>query len=161
MSRVGTATVIAVGAGGVVAVRAARRAAAADGGAGRAGGTRWQAVTVYADPDEVAPGGRLPEPLAALGERVETRISPAPGGRGTEVAARLRRPAPTGLAGALARVLDEDPRQDLRSALRRAKQLVEVGEVLVVDPVPHGERSAIGTAVIGTATRRAGREGVL
>lgn len=124
-------------------------------------GTRWQPVTVLGDPDDVAPGGRLPAPLARLGTRVETRVRPAPGGRGTEIAARLRGPAPTGVLGAAARLRGTDPRQRLRSALREAKQLVEVGEVLVVDPAPHGRRGLVGTALVGTATRLAGREGVL
>jgi hypothetical protein len=124
-------------------------------------GTRWQGVTVVGGPDDVAPGGRLPEPLAALGDRVETRVRPAPGGKGTEIAARLRTPVPTGISGALARAANKDPRQDVRSALRRSKQLVEVGEVLAVDPAPHGRRGAVGTALIGAASKRAGREGVL
>ena len=37
---------------------------------------------------------------------------------------------------------------DLRSALRRAKQLIEVGEVLAVDPAPHGKRTATPGGVL-------------
>ena len=57
-----------------------------------------------------------------------------------ELAARLRVPEPTGPRAALARISGHDPRQQVRSALRQSKQLVEVGEVLRVEPTPHGRR---------------------
>jgi hypothetical protein len=52
--------------------------------------------------------------------------------------------------------------RDIRAALRRSKQLIEVGEVLRVDPAPHGRRSPspLGAIVEG-ATRRADKEGLL
>jgi hypothetical protein len=51
---------------------------------------------------------------------------------------------------------------ELRSALRRAKQLIEVGEVLAVDPTPHGKRSATpGGLALEAVTRRTPKEGVL
>ena len=135
-------------------LRAGRQPAAADGDArDRRGDARWLAVTVDREPDQVAPGGRLPEPLAALGDRIETRARPAPGGRGTELAARPRPPAGS---------RDGGDRQELRAALRRAKQLIEVGEVLVLEPVPHGERTATPAGLaLEAVTRRADREGVL
>ncbi|MCU0154131.1 hypothetical protein N8H10_15265 [Curtobacterium flaccumfaciens pv. poinsettiae] len=74
---------------------------------------------------------------------------PAPGDRGTELRARFRGGAP-------------DARGRLRAALREAKQLIEVGEVLRVDPVPHGRRKATPTdALVDVATRRSNEEGVL
>ncbi|MEH3140455.1 MAG: hypothetical protein PGN37_09775 [Mycobacterium kyogaense] len=89
-------------------------------------------------------------------------VRTAPGGKGTELAARLRQAEPGGLGSVASRVSGEDPRQQLRSALRQAKQLIEVGEVLRVDPVPHGTRSAAPTGkLVDLATRRAGGEGVL
>jgi hypothetical protein len=111
---------------------------------------RWRAVTVLCSPEQVGTGADLPAPLAALGDRLDLRITPAPGDRGTELAARYRdRPS------------DDDLRA-LRSALRETKQLIEVGEVLRVDPAPHGVRTPTpqGTALEG-ATARAGGEGVL
>lgn len=111
---------------------------------------RWRAVTVLGSPEQVGTGAELPAPLAALGDRLEVRITPAPGDRGTELAARYHdRPS------------DEDLRA-LRSALRQAKQLIEVGEVLRVDPAPHGvrKRTPQGAALEG-ATARAAGEGVL
>jgi hypothetical protein len=159
------ATAAAVVGGGMLLrqLRAAQHPNALDGDVrDRDRDARWRAVTVYREPDEVTPGGQLPPPLATLGDSIETRIRPAPGGKGTELAARLRVPAPSGAAGVAARARGDDPRGRLRAALREAKQLIEVGEVLAVDPTPHGRRSAspLGAA-LEAATRRAGREGVL
>lgn len=90
----------------------------------RPGGTRrWYRVTVDRDPHEVI-GRGLPASLAGLRRQVELRIRPAPDGRGTEVAARLRRRA--GLFTALVAYLSgDDPRVTLRAALRQAKRLAE------------------------------------
>ena len=111
---------------------------------------RWRAVTVLCSPEQVGTGAGLPAPLAGLGDRLEVRITPAPGDRGTELAARYRD-----------RTTDDDLRA-LRSALREAKQPIEVGEVLRVDPAPHGvrKRTPQGAALQGV-TARAGGEGVL
>jgi hypothetical protein len=114
--------------------------------------SRWHKVTVNRGPEEVLPDGRLPTPLARLGEAIEVRVDPAPGGKGTELAARVRDAAKAG----------DDLRPQVRSALREAKQLIEAGEVLRVDPVPHGHRPPTpGGKVVEAATRRAGGEGVL
>lgn len=128
---------IAAEAAGVVA--AAQRVGSAlhrgdgNGGPGADDGRRWLVVTVNRPPDEVAPGGAVPAQLAALGDRVETRVSAAPGGRGTELAARLREPEPSGVSGAVQRVAGADPRQEVRTALREAKSVLETGEVLQPD----------------------------
>ena len=111
---------------------------------------RWRAVTVRCDPDRIGTGADLPAPLAALGERIEVRITPAPGDKGTELAARYQE-----------RASDEEIGR-LRAALREAKQLIEVGEVTRVDPAPHGVRKPTPQgAVLEGATTRAGEEGVL
>ena len=111
---------------------------------------RWRAVTVLRSPGEIGTGAGLPAPLAALGDRVEVRVTPAPGDRGAELAARYRD------------LPSDDDLRALRSALREAKQLIEVGEVLRVDPAPHGVRTQTpqGAALEGV-TARAGGEGVL
>lgn len=86
---------------------------------------RWYRVTVDRDPQEVIADG-LPAPLAGLRGQAELRIRPSPGGRGTELAARLRRRA--GALAALAGYLyGDDPRATLRSALLQAKRVVESG----------------------------------
>ncbi|MFC0033510.1 hypothetical protein ACFFMM_28705 [Micromonospora chaiyaphumensis] len=93
---------------------------------------RWQVVTVAGRPEEVLPRGRRPEPLRRLGGGVELSARPAPGGRGTELAARL----PAGgaaLPGLAAHLVGDDPGRFLRQVLRETKQLVETGEVLRAD----------------------------
>jgi hypothetical protein len=108
------------------------------------------------------PENRVPASLAELRDLVELEARPAPGGRGSELRARLRSPEPPGAASAATRLFGDDPRQRVRAALREAKQVIEVGEVLRVDPTPHGRRAATPTgAVVELATKRAGGEGVL
>jgi hypothetical protein len=99
----------------------------------------WLLTTVLCDPSDIRPAS-LPEPLAEFGDRIEVRIMPAPAGKGTELGVRLRGQSSSGTTAS--RLRGKDPQADLRSALRQAKQLIEVGEVLAVDPVPHGERTA-------------------
>jgi hypothetical protein len=151
---------VAAGAAGFLLLRTLRQRAASDGAS--PADNRWRAVTVYRTPEEVKPDGRLPEPLARLGDLVEVEVLPAPGGRGSELRARLRKPEPSGVAAIVARGSGDDPRQAVRAALRESKQLIEVGEVLRVDPVPHGKRGRTPVGqLIGAATKRAGGEGLL
>ena len=66
----------------------------------------------------------------------------APGGRGTEVYVRMRYALPGGRLGELmARLLGEDPRQQLDDDLRRFKQVVETGEVVRSEGAPIGKRA--------------------
>ena len=109
---------------------------------------RWRVVTVLTDPEQLRTA--TPAPLAAFGDRVEVRVTPAPGERGAELAARFTG-SPT----------DEEI-GELRAALREAKQLVEVGEVLRVDPQPHGHRAQTPQGkVLDGMTEQAPKEGVL
>ena len=114
----------------------------------RTAARRWRAVTVLTDPDELRRS--TPAPLAAFGDRLEVRVTPAPGERGAELAARFHGP------------VTQDEIGELRAALREAKALIEVGEVLRVDPQPHGRRPATpqGAAIEGMAAQ-APKEGVL
>ena len=86
--------------------------------------TRWRVVTILRGAEDVG----LPEPLARLGDAIEVKLTEAPGDRGTELWARLR----SGDG-------DLTP-DDVRKALRRSKQLLEAGEVAVVQPNAHGHR---------------------
>ncbi|MFB4313934.1 hypothetical protein [Actinomadura sp. 21ATH] len=115
---------------------------------------RWLVVTVACPPERLA---QSPGPLARLGAGVETRIEAAPGGRGTELAARVREPGPSGFA---ARLAGRDPRQEVRAALRNSKSLLETGEVLRPDSPPT-TRPTLRGKVMEAATRRAGGEGRL
>jgi hypothetical protein len=141
---------VRVAAGGLLAgARAAARKLQAKAGS-RGAGSRWVAVTVLRPPAEVAGSAAL-APLEALGPAVETTVTEAPGGRGTEVAARW------GPGQEPGRPLDE-----LRSALREIKQVLEVGEVLRSIPRPEGARpTTAGGLVIDAAERRSQGKGVL
>jgi hypothetical protein len=150
---------VVVLAGVSAGVIAARRIATRQAGNGAAP-DRWHTVTVNRPPEEVAPEGRLPDPLAGLGDAVEVRLRPAPGGRGTELSARLRQNIPTGAAEAVAWAAGSDPRQDLRAALRHSKQLLETGEVLHPDEPPTTRRT-LRSLPLELATRRARGEGRL
>ena len=117
----------------------------------------WLVVTVYRDPSDVDTA-QLPAPLAEFGDRIEVRVRTAADGKGTELGARLR-DQPSG--STLGRLSGSDPQADLRSALRRAKQLIEVGEVLAVDPAPHGKRTATpGGVLLEAWTKVAPKAGV-
>jgi hypothetical protein len=162
-SALGTVASLAARAGGVVVRQVRSAIEQGNGGASRAHSapsSGWLVVTINREPTEVD-ATSLPAPLAAYGDRIETRIRPAADGKGTELAVRSTQRS-AGNASAPARLLGGDPQGELRSALRKAKQLIEVGEVLEVDPAPHGERSATPTgAALETATKRAPKAGVL
>jgi hypothetical protein len=117
-------------------------------------------VTVNRPPQEVMPDGRLPDPLAELGDKIDVQVRPAPGDRGTELGARLRGPVPAGLMGAAAKVAGTDPRQELRKALRAAKSILETGEVLSPDKRP-STRPTVTNIPVRIASRRARGEGRL
>ncbi|WP_442933352.1 hypothetical protein [Micromonospora psammae] len=141
--------------GGVLALAAAalgaaaRRAVVVPGrGWPRAAGAdprpaRWQVVTVDRPAAEVLPGGRWPEPLRRLDGAVEVHLRPAPGGRGTELAARPLGgvASPPGMA---AHLVGDDPGLFLRDVLRRVKQLAETGELLRADRSPPDGRVVPG-----------------
>ncbi|MFH8935376.1 hypothetical protein [Streptomyces griseosporeus] len=149
------ATATGLAAGTVIAVRRVRIPCAT----AAAGPDRWLAVTINCGPHELSPE-KLPPPLREYGERIETRIRPAPGDRGTELAVRLRQPQPQAAHSMTARLAGDDPRQDLRRALRAAKSLLEAGEVLQPD-TPPTTRNTPGGKLVGLLSRRAGGEGVL
>jgi hypothetical protein len=115
-------------------------------------------VTVLCEPTALRTDS-LPAPLTELGDRIEVDVRPAPADKGTELSARLRGRSTQGSAGR--RLTGNDAESELRSALRRAKQLIEVGEVLAVDPAPHGRRSATpGGALLESWTKAAPGAGV-
>ncbi|MEU6740006.1 hypothetical protein [Streptosporangium sandarakinum] len=122
---------------------------------------RWNWVTVNCPPEKVMPEGRLPVPLAELGDAIEVRTREAPGGKGTELGARPRTPAATtGTGGLITRLAGEDPRQPIRKALRDAKSLAETGEVLLPDR-PGTDRPTMTGKIFDVVTRRASGEGRL
>jgi hypothetical protein len=151
----GRAAGLAAGAGGEVLRRLQATRLPGVGGASatddpETAARRWRAVTVLTAPGDEPTAANLPAPLEAFGDRVEVRITPAPGGKGTELAARYRERPSEQEVGAL------------REALRDAKQLIEVGEILRVDPAPHGVRTPTPQgSLLDGMTKAAPREGVL
>ena len=140
---------------------AAARAFFAGGGAPSGGrADRWHAVTVNIPPQEVSSDDQLPGPLARMADRIEVRIKPAPGDRGTEIYARLRGSVPSGPSAVKARASGEDPRQDLREALRETRSILETGEVLSPDKPPT-TKPAPGGKLLGMVTSRGRGEGLI
>src|SRR5690349_9172095 len=80
---------------------------------------RGLVVTVNRAPDEVQ--SSMPDDLARWRDQAEISVRPAAGDKGTEL-----RVKPTG----------EVSRHDLRLALRRAKAVLEAGEVVKPDTAP-------------------------
>ncbi|MDT9685286.1 hypothetical protein RND61_24955 [Streptomyces sp. TRM76323] len=144
----------------VVCTRVAARRARSRTAPGEKSAARWLTVTVNRAPTDVMPGGTLPEPLDRMADRLEARVRPAPGDRGTELAVRLK-DAPSPVAASLpGRLAGKDPRQEVRTALREAKALLETGEVMLPDASPTTRDTPAGKA-IDLVTRRSGGEGVL
>ena len=78
-------------------------------------------------------------PGADVDNSGSVRFTTAPGGRGTEVRVHLRYAVPGGRLGAtVARLLGEEPHQQVEDDLRRCKQVLETGEVLRSDGTPEG-----------------------
>ena len=104
------------------------------------GGTvEWDAEIV----DDV-PGERLSwrSVDAAVPNKGVVRFGPAPGGRGTEVRVELTYLPPGGALGnTVARLLGEEPRQQVTDDLRRFKQVLETGEVVRSEASPEGART--------------------
>ncbi|MCC2268052.1 hypothetical protein LKM28_17285 [Streptomyces sp. CT1-17] len=148
---------LAVGGGAAVMIR---RWKGESSGCASGHSDRWHTVTINRPSDEVSANGRLPEPLAKLGDKIEVQVRPAPGDRGTEVAARLREPVPSGPGGAAARLKGQDPRGPVRRALRDSRALLETGEVFSPDKPPTTHPGP-GGKLISAATARAREEGRL
>lgn len=78
----------------------------------------------------------------------------APGGRGTVVAVHLEYVPPAGALGAaLARMTGQAPERYVTDALRRLKQLIEVGEIVTTRGQPAGADRAAGVANIDASAQ--------
>ncbi|WP_408631906.1 hypothetical protein [Micromonospora palythoicola] len=134
-------TVVAVaGALGVAAARAARTAVTRQRVRPARHSAGWQVVTIDRPPEQVLPAAVWPEPLRRLDGAVEVAVRRAPGGRGTELAARPRPHA--AWPGLAAHLVGDDPGLLVRRMLWQVKQLAETGEVLRPDRMP-GERGPV------------------
>jgi uncharacterized membrane protein len=105
------------------------------------GGTvEWDAEIVEDTPGEVLAWRSLPGADVTNAGRVT--FAPAPGNRGTEVRVELTYEPPAGALGnTVARLLGQEPRQQVTDDLRRYKQVLETGEVVRSEASPEGARS--------------------
>jgi uncharacterized membrane protein len=70
------------------------------------------------------------------------RFESAPGGRGTIVRVQMHYSPPAGRAGAMvAKILGNDPEQEIYKSLRRFKQVLETGDVVTTEGQPAGRSS--------------------
>jgi uncharacterized membrane protein len=97
----------------------------------------WDAEVVQTRPDELIAWRSLPG--ADVENEGSVRFERAPGGRGTLVRVNLRYSPPAGAAGrAVAMLLGREPGQEVQEDLRRFKQVIETGEVVLSDANVHG-----------------------
>lgn len=101
---------------------------------------KWDAEVV-----EDVPGRRIAWQSAsgaAVRHGGSVTFQDAPGGRATEVLVELEFHPPGGSLGALAaKVFGEHPQQQVGDDLRRFKQIMETGEIVVSDAAPEGLRT--------------------
>lgn len=78
-------------------------------------------------------------PGADIDNAGTVHFAPAPGDRGTEVRVVLHYDVPGGRIGrAVAKLFGEEPEQQVRDDLRRFKQVMETGDIVRTDALPHG-----------------------
>jgi uncharacterized membrane protein len=123
-----------------VELREGRRShwrAAAPGG----GSVEWEAEIVDERPNELLTWASLPG--ADVDNSGSVRFADAPGGRGTEIHVTMTYSAPGGVLGAaVAKLFGEEPQQQVKDDLRRAKQILETGEIVRSDGAPDGIHAA-------------------
>jgi uncharacterized membrane protein len=111
--------------------------------------TRWEAnaplrrsVTWEAELTSEEPGRRIAWkslPGSTIDNAGTVHFAPAPGDRGTEVKVVLHYSVPGGRLGqAVAKLLGEEPEQQVRDDLRRFKQVMETGDVVRSEGLPQG-----------------------
>jgi hypothetical protein len=156
--RLAVVTALAAAGGATLLLEQRRRRTYPRTGGSEESGGRWRSVTINRAPEDSSPPGAVPDPLSRWGADLEIRVRRAPGDKGTELSARFRGDSNAG------RPKSEREERDrrLRRSLREAKQLIEVGEILRVDPTPHGRRKATPMgALVDFATDRGNEEGLL
>jgi uncharacterized membrane protein len=105
---------------------------------GPAGTTvEWEAMIVADDPGRVITWRSLEN--SDVDNAGAVRFEAAPGGRGTILRVNIQYNPPAGVVGAtVARLFGEEPNQQLEDDLRRFKQVMEVGEVVLSDATIFG-----------------------
>ena len=111
---------------------------------------RWHTITVNRDIADVTMGNKALRPLLDLGDAIEVMITPAPGGKGTEIAAQL-------VSDDLTNKASREALGKLRVALRDTQWVMEAGEVLSPDK-PSSTHKTLTSLPLQFAIRHA-REG--
>ncbi|HEX5580384.1 MAG TPA: SRPBCC family protein, partial [Gemmatimonadaceae bacterium] len=113
----------------------------------------WEAEIVEDRPNELIAWRSVAG--ADVDNAGHVRFSDAPGGRGTEVTVALRYDPPAGkLGAAVAKLFHEEPGQQVEEDLRRFKQVMETGDIVVSDAtVDRGPHPAQPVAHRGRAGR--------
>ena len=97
----------------------------------------WEAEITSEDPGRRIAWKSLPG--ADVANAGTVRFGPAPDGRSTEVKVVLHYDVPGGRVGrAAARLLGEEPTQQVRDDLRRLKQVLETGDIVRTEALPEG-----------------------
>lgn len=101
------------------------------------GVVEWEAEIVADRPNELIAWRSLPG--SEVDTAGEVRFRTTPDGRGTEIAVEIRYDPPAGgLGRTVARLAGRDPVQEAHDDLRRFKQVIEVGEVVLSDATIDG-----------------------
>jgi uncharacterized membrane protein len=86
-------------------------------------------------------------PGATLATSGVVHFDPAPGGRGTEVTVEMEYALPGGAVTAqLATLIGQAPEQQMQEDLRRFKQLMETGDIVVAQPAQRTTRERLAVA---------------
>jgi uncharacterized membrane protein len=100
----------------------------------------WDAEITQDSPNRLIAWRSVGEAAVANSGRVT--FTEAPGGRGTEIRVDLDYTVPAGRLGkVVAKLFGEDPEQQVRDDLRRAKQVLETGDLVVSDGSPDGTKA--------------------
>lgn len=101
-----------------------------------------RSVTWEAEMTGDEPGRRISWkslPGADVDNSGTVHFTPAPDGKGTEISVTLHYDVPGGAIGrTLAKLLGEEPEQQVRDDLRRFKQVMETGDVVRTETLPQG-----------------------
>jgi len=97
----------------------------------------WDAMIVADEPGRVITWRSLEN--SDVDNAGAVRFEPAPGGRGTIIKVNIQYNPPGGVVGAtVAKLFGEEPNQQLEDDLRRFKQVIELGEVVVSEATIFG-----------------------
>jgi uncharacterized membrane protein len=102
----------------------------------------WDAEIINEQPNELIAWRSIPGSDVDCAGSV--LFKQAPGGRGAEVLLELQYLPPGGAIGAaIAKLMGENPANQIKEDLRRFKQLMETGEISTIEGQPHGKEGVL------------------